>query len=481
MVKNLEKEFKKFVRKRNQKKRKLTIQTILVFLLVVNFISLLVHLILKIDFPLNIGGLALTSLLLSYSLFWPLFLLNLVIYLRNYQTNKKNNFDSLRLNFKYLQTNYLKTIKIRYILVVLILATLIIYQAYPSPIKTSLAENIAYLIHKPKPAMVESPWPWRGDRQIHPAITRITSKDEKSIKSVAQYIAEQETNPYLQVKAIHDYIITKVTYDLDVLTTGRRPAQDAKTVFFTHKGVCEGYANLFLALGKEIGLNVVYIKGKIRKDLAPLDLIPESFRLLKPNYDWTLHAWNAVEVEGNWYLVDTTWDDNNSNRYSADYLMIPAEAMITSHFPGIRGWQLLDDSKNFNSFEKQPILKPQFFVEKLKMISPIEYQTDVREAALIKIETPPKYLRKVGAFFTRRNESQFLLWNLPSSNKFTAKDVKTCKSLNQEEDQNQILCQFPEPGSYQVFMFSYDRKINSFRRRVNVIGQLKFTSDQKSS
>ncbi|NEP78376.1 MAG: hypothetical protein F6K17_15500 [Okeania sp. SIO3C4] len=379
--------------------------------------------------------------------------------------------------------NCLKTIKIRYILVVLILATLIIYRAYASPIGTSSGQFITYLINKPKPAIVKSPWPWRSDRKIHPAITRITSKDEKSIKSVAKYIAKHETNPYLQVKAIHDYIITRVTYDLDVLKTGRRPSQDAQTVFVTHKGVCEGYANLFLALGKEIGLNVVYIKGKIRKDLVPIDLIPQSFRLLKPNYDWTLHAWNAVKIEGNWQLVDTTWDDSNSNgsiKYSTNYLMIPAEAMIISHFPALGGWQLLNNSKNFNSFEKQPILKPQFFVEKLKMISPIEYQTDVRESALIKIVTPPNYSRKIGAIFTRKNESQFFLWNFPSSNNSTVKDIKTCESLDKVKDKNQILCRFPKPGIYQVFMFSYDRKINSFRfrRRINLIGKLKYTSVQ---
>ena len=183
-------------------------------------------------------------------------------------------------------------------------------------------------------------------------------------------------------------------------------------------------------------------------------------------------------------MVDTTWDDSNSNgsfKYSADYLMIPPEVMIMSHFPGIRGWQLLDNSKNFNSFEKQPILKPQFFVEKLKMISPIEYQADVGKAALIKIEVPPNYSRKIGAFFTRINESQFLLWNLPSSNEFTAKDIKTCEIIDKVKDQNHIFCRFPKPGIYQVFVFSSDRKINSFRRRINLIGQLKFTSDKKSS
>ena len=64
-------------------------------------------------------------------------------------------------------------------------------------------------------------------------------------------------------------------------------------------------------------------------------------RLLNSNYDWTLHAWNAVKVADNWQLVDTTWDDSDSGKYSADYLMPPPEAMIASHIPQHSDWQLI--------------------------------------------------------------------------------------------------------------------------------------------
>ena len=112
---------------------------------------------------------------------------------------------------------------------------------------------------------------------------------EKSIKSVAEYIAQQESDPYLRIKALHDYVISRVTYDVNVLKTGLRPAQDAQTVFSTRKAVCEGYANLFMALGRAIGVDVVFIGGKVRRDLAPVDLIPTTLRLLNSNYDWTLY------------------------------------------------------------------------------------------------------------------------------------------------------------------------------------------------
>jgi transglutaminase/protease-like cytokinesis protein 3 len=172
---------------------------------------------------------------------------------------------------------------------------------------------MTHLAHNPTPPLSSSPWPWQEYQTIHPVIASLTPEVESSIKSVAQYIAKNESDPYLQIKAIHDYVVSRVTYDLDVLKTGRRPSQDARTVFKTHKAVCEGYANLFLELGQEVGLDVAYIRGKVRQDLAPLDLIPEAFRLINPTYDWTLHAWNAVKVGGYWQLVDTTWDDSRSD------------------------------------------------------------------------------------------------------------------------------------------------------------------------
>ncbi|WP_413160764.1 transglutaminase domain-containing protein [Capilliphycus salinus ALCB114379] len=336
---------------------------------------------------------------------------------------------------------------------------------------------MTYLVNNPTPPFVSSPWPWKEHQTIHPIISSITPDVETSIKSVAQYIAQYETDPYLQVKAIHDYVITRVTYDLDVLQTGVRPSQDAQTVFLTHKAVCEGYANLFKELGRAIGLDVVYIKGKVRQDLAPLDLIPKAFRLLESNYDWTLHAWNAVKIEGNWQLVDTTWDDTGSkDLYSADYLMLHPELMIISHLPLIQGWQLLGRSKNYQSFENQPILTPQFFAQGLTMISPEEYQTTTEKNAVIELRTFAQKPQIIGALFSKINESNLLVWDLLLSNSSNQhQQLKPCRTQT-EASKIRLSCQFPEPGEYQVLLFSLAPESHSPNRKITRIGQLKFRS-----
>ena len=365
----------------------------------------------------------------------------------------------------------------KFFLISAIVLVAIILQTNPSLFTHSSKDFITRLRYNSIPPSLTSPWAWKNHETLHPIVTSLTPDIEKSIKSVADYIAQQEPDPYLRIKALHDYVISRVTYDLNVLTTGIRPAQDAQTVFSTRKAVCEGYANLFMALGQEIGIEVVFIGGKVRRDLAPVDLIPTTTRLLKSNYDWTLHAWNAVKVADNWQLVDTTWDDSDSAKYSADYLMPPPEMMIASHFPEQLDWQLLHSPKNQDSFEKQLILTPQFFIEKLQVISPIEYQTDVQRKALIEVKKPPTYQKQIVAFFAERKKSGFSVWSLPDSNPFTQENranVKICQSQYNEGELTQISCQFPDIGHYQVILFSFEQGNDNVRKKISPIVQLRF-------
>ena len=51
------------------------------------------------------------------------------------------------------------------------------------------------------------------------------------------------------------------------------------------------------------------------------------------------HAWNAVELNGRWYLLDATWNagsvsGNSFNKqYSSTYLFTPPDIFISDHIP----------------------------------------------------------------------------------------------------------------------------------------------------
>jgi len=472
MPESLENRFLEEVRKLKQKKRKRIVR-IGVLLLVVAMVSACVYLFFQ-------GNLAISNTTLIISIFALILICSLIAFVFNkkrslvrYQSNTQSLFFGQNNNFKRIKPKYL----LGYTLLILAL----IYQTNPYLFSNTVNDLVNSIVYKPTPPVLNSPWPWQDNTRIDPIIANMPSDVETSIESVAKYITQHQSDPYLRIKAIHDYVISRVTYDLDVLKTGIRPAQDAKTVFLTHKGVCEGYANLFMALGRAIGADVVYIRGKIRRDLAPVELIPKVVRLVNSDYDWTNHAWNAVKILDNWQLVDTTWDDRDSSEigfssYSADYLTLPPQVMSISHFPDQLDWQLLPRREDYNTFENKPLLTPQFFIEDLTLISPTEYKTNVEKVALIKINSSPNYRKKIVAFYSKVQKSESSFWELPGSvnlledNQQTQRklqDIKKCESQWNGSTETEISCKFAESGDYEVYVLSLGKKIS-------LLGQLKF-------
>jgi hypothetical protein len=98
--------------------------------------------------------------------------------------------------------------------------------------------------------------------------------------------------------------------------------------------VCAGYANLFAAMGHAVGEEVVTLTGDVPT----------------PGEDWEFegHAWNAVRIEGAWYLVDVTWNaghvsgDLFTRSYRTNYLFMPPREFLQQHLPDDPSWQLLE-------------------------------------------------------------------------------------------------------------------------------------------
>ena len=72
--------------------------------------------------------------------------------------------------------------------------------------------------------------------------------------------------------------------------------------------VCEGYAKSYKFLLNKAGIDCVIVIGKATNSQGQTEN----------------HSWNYVELDGNWYAVDVTWDDpvivgNGSLSNSARY------------------------------------------------------------------------------------------------------------------------------------------------------------------
>ncbi|MEW6430236.1 MAG: transglutaminase domain-containing protein [Myxococcota bacterium] len=222
----------------------------------------------------------------------------------------------------------------------------------------------------------ETAWPWPDS--VHPVVAGMTADQEQSIESVARTIAARTSDPFDRVKALHDWVVTRLTYDQASTQPGQRKPQDAQSVFLARTGVCEGYARLLVALGKVTGDRIVYVTGEVREpngELAPVG-----------------HAWNAVELKGAWYLVDATWDDpvvdGESDTYRTDYLFIPPSLAAMDHLPDDTRFQLLEKPLSRVDFLRQAPGRPALAREGLALVEPQRGVVDVRGALTVRLENP---------------------------------------------------------------------------------------------
>jgi hypothetical protein len=271
-------------------------------------------------------------------------------------------------------------------------------------------------------------WPW-PKQVLHPAIVDMPRTAETSIASVAQYLSAQEPDPVLRIKALHDYVADRLTYDTES-PDGKAPAQDAAAVFKRRTAQSGGYANLLSALGQAIGIDIPTISGNSR--------IPQS------DLDGTAHAWNAVRLQNQWQLIDVTWDSvylegrNALKRYRTDYLFPPASLFAYSHFPDDAAWQLLDEPIDRGEFLRQPVLSPAFFAQDLALVSPQRSVTDLPSSkgdAIVILENPQNRWLQLGY-------SPLNTWR-----------VQPCGS---PQTDGTLHCQLPKAGNYDLHVLAGD-------------------------
>lgn len=92
---------------------------------------------------------------------------------------------------------------------------------------------------------------------------------------------------YQQVRLLQSELENHITYSFDGANS------DIRGAFIGRKAICGGYSKAFMYLMQRINLNCIWLEG-----------------YTAPN-GGGYHAWNYVEIFGNWYMVDTTWGGDN--------------------------------------------------------------------------------------------------------------------------------------------------------------------------
>lgn len=91
-----------------------------------------------------------------------------------------------------------------------------------------------------------------------------------------------------KVTAINNYLCDTITYD----ETGEK--HSCADAIFKGSAVCQGYSNAFYLLMNAAGVPTDYISGETADGS---------------------HGWNRVQIGGQYYYVDVTWNDATDNSY----------------------------------------------------------------------------------------------------------------------------------------------------------------------
>ncbi|HEY0254135.1 MAG TPA: transglutaminase domain-containing protein [Kofleriaceae bacterium] len=230
------------------------------------------------------------------------------------------------------------------------------------------------------PVQVKDPNGWPYPEQEDELVAQLTPADEQSIDTVAHYFASRITDKRRLAKALHDYVVERLHYDVDtynkIMAHGDGiPSEEAADVFAAKTGVCAGYAHLYAALGKAAGLEVAYITGWVRNDgRLPNTTVDTDEAIQKAYLEGVGHAWNAVKLDGAWVPVDTTWDDplskDGEQKYVTTYLFTPPRYFIYDHYPEDQGWQMLAKPIGIGEFSRQPGANPYIGVLGASLVEP---------------------------------------------------------------------------------------------------------------
>lgn len=253
----------------------------------------------------------------------------------------------------------------------------------------------------------------------------MTAADETSIEAVAKHIAAREAEPFARVKALHDWVVTRLRYDHASVTGPRKP-QDAASVFASRLAVCEGYARLLVELGRHTGDRIVFLVGDIREADGALAAVG--------------HAWNAVQIDGAWYLLDATWDDPTSkdgaDNYQTDYLFPPPQIAVMSHFPEDPRWQLLPRPLSRGEFLRQPFSRPGLAREGLTLHEPDRSVVEVRDALDVRLSNPRR--RRVLVELVPEGEERGIQCGVSG------------------DAEVRLRCEVPRPGRYKAWLYTND-------------------------
>lgn len=135
---------------------------------------------------------------------------------------------------------------------------------------------------------------------------------EQKVAEILNACVFEGMSEYQIALSIHDYLVESCQYD-ETLTKST-----CYDLLIHGTAVCSGYATAYQDLLKRVGIESLFVSSSAMN-----------------------HGWNLVEIDGEWYHVDVTWDDPVPDFYGYvqhDYFMLTDQEISSGKNPHY-GWK----------------------------------------------------------------------------------------------------------------------------------------------
>ncbi|WP_053991792.1 transglutaminase domain-containing protein [Mangrovimonas sp. TPBH4] len=139
------------------------------------------------------------------------------------------------------------------------------------------------------------------------------------------------------------------------------------------KTMCTGYAYLIKELCFLANIDCKIIDGYGRTVNSNVEEL-----------EMTNHSWNAVNLNGKWYLCDATWSSGYTmgytfvKDYNDGYFLTDPILFAKNHFPVDQQW-VLTDTVSREDFTSSPMVYGETFQHQIQSVTPINLNTSIKK------------------------------------------------------------------------------------------------------
>ena len=288
---------------------------------------------------------------------------------------------------------------------------------------------------------------------------------EESLETLVDYLVKPARNDRERLRAVFRWITANIVYDTEgffASLTDIEEAADTGIVteeivseVFTPEMVlekrvadCDGYSMLMEAMTETLVKRVRQYSDLARRatqlEIHQIKGFAKGYGYrVGSEFSGSNHAWNAVNLDGQWLMIDCTWgaghpDENGEfvSEFEDYYFLTPPEELVYTHFPDDASWQQIEKPVSKDEFIGLAFLWPSFFKYGMQVESHPNSLIETGSSVEISLYAPDSVLFDVDMIGQNRLlEPQYTF-------------------VQQDGEQCQIRAVFPAPGEYVLRLFS---------------------------